>query len=118
MRKVSHNLLFFLIISLVIFVSWFSQAPDFQTSWVKTAVASDTFTGKVVVVPDGDTISVMRGGKAEEVRLYGIDCPEGKQAFGAKAKKYTSEMSFGKEVTVQIKTTDRYGRTAFGVAER
>jgi endonuclease YncB( thermonuclease family) len=57
------------------------QAADFQTAWVKTVVAGDTFTGKVVGVSDGDTISVMRGGKAVKVRLYGIDCPEKKQAW-------------------------------------
>ena len=56
------------------------QAADSQLVWLKTVVASDTFTGKVVGVSDGDTISVMRGGKAVKVRLYGIDCPEKKQA--------------------------------------
>jgi endonuclease YncB( thermonuclease family) len=34
------------------------------------------FTGKVVGVIDGDTIEVMHLGKAERVRLWGIDCPE------------------------------------------
>ncbi len=70
----------------------------------------DTFTGKVVGVSDGDTIKVMRQGRAVKVRLHGIDCPEKKQPFGMRAKRYTSDMAFGKEVTVQMKTTDRYGR--------
>lgn len=61
-------------------------------------------------VSDGDTISVMRGGKAVKVRLHGIDCPEKKQLFGTLAKQYTSEMAFGKEVEVRVKTADRYGR--------
>jgi hypothetical protein len=52
------------------------QAADAQTAWVKTVVASDTFTGKVVGVSDGDTISLMRGGRAVKVRLHGVDCPE------------------------------------------
>jgi endonuclease YncB( thermonuclease family) len=85
---------------LFLFLPLFSQANGPQT----------TFTGKVVGVNDGDTIKVMREGKAVKVRLYGIDCPERKQPYGTKAKRYTSEMAFGKEVTVQIKTTDRYGR--------
>ena len=45
-----------------------------------------------------------------KVRLHGIDCPERGQPFGSRAKQYTSEMAFGNEVEVRIKTTDRYGR--------
>jgi len=87
------------------------QAADSQPALLKTVVAIDTFTGEVVGVSDGDTISVMRGGKAVKVRLHGIDCPEKKQAFGTRAKKFTSDLAFGKEVTVRIQTTDRYGRS-------
>jgi endonuclease YncB( thermonuclease family) len=45
-----------------------------------------------------------------KVRLHGIDCPEKKQPFGTRAKRYTSDMAFGRQVTVQVQTTDRYGR--------
>jgi endonuclease YncB( thermonuclease family) len=31
------------------------------------------WTGKVVSVTDGDTIKVMHQGKAEKIRLYGIE---------------------------------------------
>jgi len=71
---------------------------------------SETFIGKVVGVSDGDTISVMREGRAVKVRLHGIDCPEKGQPFGTRAKRFTSEMAFGMEVEVQVQTTDRYGR--------
>lgn len=70
----------------------------------------NTFTGKAVVISDGDTISVMRAGRAVKVRLHGIDSPEKGQPFGTRAKQFTSEMAFGMEVEVQIKTTDRDGR--------
>ena len=59
------------------------------------------FTGKVVGVIDGDTIGVMHNGKAEQIRLNGIDCPEKKQPFGTRAKQFTSAQAFGKEVTVR-----------------
>jgi endonuclease YncB( thermonuclease family) len=52
----------------------------------------------------------MREGREVKVRLAGIDCPEKKQPYGTKGKRYTSHMAFGNKVTVQIKTTDRYGR--------
>ncbi len=75
------------------------------------AEAAQTFTGKVVGVSDGDTIKVMHLGRAEKVRLAGIDCPEKKQAFGTRAKQFTSDLVFGKVVTVKVETMDRYGRT-------
>ncbi|MFH1023790.1 MAG: thermonuclease family protein [Planctomycetota bacterium] len=65
---------------------------------------------KVVSVTDGDTLKVLNG-KTVTIRLNGIDCPEKAQAFGQKAKQFTSEMVFGKLVTVKEKGRDRYGRT-------
>jgi endonuclease YncB( thermonuclease family) len=75
-----------------------------------TLAQAEQFTGGVVGVKDGDTIEVMRDGKAVAVRLYGIDCPEKKQPYGSVAKKFTAERSFGKTVAVKIRDTDRYGR--------
>ncbi|NCU31377.1 MAG: nuclease [Candidatus Moranbacteria bacterium] len=70
------------------------------------------FSGKVVHVADGDTITVLNSDKEQiKVRLYGIDTPERKQAFGAKATNFTKKMAAGKMVEVEIKDTDRYGRT-------
>jgi endonuclease YncB( thermonuclease family) len=67
--------------------------------------------GLVVGVSDGDTITVMHEGKGEKIRLYGVDCPEKKQAFGKKAKQFTSDMVFKKTVDVTPVNNDRYGRT-------
>ncbi len=74
------------------------------------ALAAD-FTGRVVGVADGDTITVLHNGKGERIRLHGIDCPEKRQAFGNRAKQFTSTLVFGKTVTVQFVDRDRYGRT-------
>jgi len=72
---------------------------------------ADEFTGNVVGVTDGDTIEVMRDGKAIRVRLNGIDCPESNQPFGSRAKQFTSGQVFNKDVRIVIRDTDRYGRT-------
>jgi len=77
---------------------------------VSTLCAGD-FSGEVVGVTDDDTIEVMREGKAEKVRLDGIDCPEAHQAYGGEARQFTSKEAFGKIVTVKVKEKDRYGRT-------
>lgn len=110
MRWPNHKILPLLFILLSISVPLCSQAADSQSVWVKRVVDEDTFIGKVVGVSGGDTISVMRGGRAVKVHLHGIDCPEKGQAFGTRAKRFTLEMAFGNEVTVQVKTTDRHGR--------
>jgi endonuclease YncB( thermonuclease family) len=98
------------VVLLFLCVPLFSQAADSQTAWIKYVADGATFTGKVVGVADGDTISVMRGGRAVKVRLHGIDCPEKKQPFGTQAKQFSSDLAFGEEVEVQIQSFDRYGR--------
>jgi micrococcal nuclease len=97
--KPRQSIFLSLLVLLLLSIPIFSQATDPQS-----------FTGKVVGVSGGDTIKVMREGKAVKVRLHGIDCPEKKQPFGTRAKQYTSEMAFGNEVEVRVQTTDRYGR--------
>jgi endonuclease YncB( thermonuclease family) len=72
----------------------------------------DKLTGKVVKIADGDTFTLLVSGNMQvRVRLYGIDCPENGQPFGNKAKQFTAEQIFGKQVLVEIKDKDRYGRT-------
>ncbi len=69
------------------------------------------FTGKVVAVADGDTITVLRDHVQVKVRLVEIDAPEKAQAFGNRSKESLSELCFGKTATLADKGKDRYGRT-------
>lgn len=69
------------------------------------------FTGLVVGISDGDTISVMHNGRAHKVRLSDIDCPEKKQAFGERARQYTARAAFQKTVLVKVIGNDMYGRS-------
>ena len=73
-------------------------------------VYAEQFTGKVVGISDGDTLSVLREGKAVKVRLHSVDTPEKAQAFGTQARKLTGDLVFQQTVTVVIRDTDRYGR--------
>ena len=61
----------------------------------------------------GDTIRVRQAGKALTVRLACIDAPETAQGpYGQQARAYLQQrLPIGREVTLAIKTTDRYGRT-------
>lgn len=39
---------------------------------------------------NGDTIEVLHNGKAQSIRLHGIDCPEQGQPYGNTARQATS----------------------------
>ncbi len=69
-----------------------------------------TFSGSVISVHDGDTISVVSRTHVEKVRLAGIDCPELRQAFGPRAKQFTSRLAFGQMVMVRVRDIDPQGR--------
>lgn len=69
------------------------------------------FTGKVVRIADGDTVTVLDLSKVRhKVRLTGIDAPEKKQPFGNRSKQSLSDMVFSKTVIVKTDKRDRYGR--------
>lgn len=67
---------------------------------------------KVVKIKDGDTLGLLTNDNQQvTVRLAEVDCPEKSQAFGQAAKKFTSDLCFGKDVKLVGDTKDRYGRT-------
>lgn len=67
--------------------------------------------GKVVKVADGDTITILTDSKEQvKIRLFGIDAPEKKQAFGQKSKDFLAELVAGKRVKIKEKGKDRYKR--------
>src|ERR1035438_2695269 len=71
---------------------------------------AETFTGRVVRVLDGDTVSVLTPEKEEvRVRLAEIDAPEKNQPFGMNSKKMLSDLIFGKDVSVVKIDTDFHG---------
>lgn len=78
---------------------------------VALSAHSETITGRVVGVADGDTITVLDGDKVQhKIRLTGIDAPEKKQPFGNRSKESLSELAYDKTVTVETDKRDKYGR--------
>jgi len=67
----------------------------------------------VISVGDGDTIRVRMNGKPITVRLACIDAPEmGQSPYGQQARTDLQQrLPIGREVTLDVKTTDRYGRS-------
>jgi len=61
-----------------------------------------TFTGTVVRIIDGDTLSVLDDEKREiRVRLAGIDAPEHNQPWGERSRQYLAQLAFAKRVSVE-----------------
>ena len=74
-------------------------------------VRAESLLGRVVGVTDGDTVTVLDAAKAQhKVRLAGIDAPEKGQPFGERSKENLSRLVFGRDVRVDWRKTDRYGR--------
>jgi micrococcal nuclease len=70
-----------------------------------------TFSGQVVKVVDGDTLTVLDKTHAQHrIRLAGIDAPERGQAFGTMAREALAAKLFRREVRVEVIDADRYGR--------
>jgi micrococcal nuclease len=75
-------------------------------------VYAQTLTGKVIGVKDGDTVVVIDAANNQTtLRLAEVDCPEKAQAFGTRAKQFTSDAVYLKQVKYIVTDTDRYGRS-------
>ncbi|MEY3051560.1 MAG: hypothetical protein RLY31_1345 [Bacteroidota bacterium] len=69
-------------------------------------------TYKVVGIQDGDSVTALdlARNKTCKIRLAHIDCPESGQAFGNRAKQFTSDACFGRSIRFLQTGKDRYGR--------
>ena len=63
---------------------------------VAPGAALADFTGRVVKVADGDTLTVLVNRKQIRVRLDGIDAPERGQAFGKRAQQSLAQLCAAK----------------------
>jgi endonuclease YncB( thermonuclease family) len=68
------------------------------------------FSGRVVIVHDGDTLTVLVGDRERRVRLAGIDAPERGQAYGTAARRALAERVAGRVVLVVERGRDAFGR--------
>ncbi len=71
---------------------------------------AETFSAKVIVVMDGDTVMVLRGGQKLKIRLANIDAPEKDQSFGKQSRDSLLELVGKKQVQVDSQAIDQYGR--------
>jgi micrococcal nuclease len=68
--------------------------------------------GRVERVTDGDSVWLApAAGPPVEVRLLGIDAPEGCQAGGPEARRALEALALGRDARLQTKGRDTHGRT-------
>lgn len=78
---------------------------------VLAPLSAHAWTGSVLAVRDGDTLTICYGDTALDVRLYGIDAPEAEQPYGVDSTAYLrSLLPVGAEVAILSFGEDRYGR--------
>lgn len=71
----------------------------------------------VVGVADGDTLTALGAGRQQlKCRLYGIDAPEKKQAYGQASKASLAALAFGRSADIDVVGRDRYGRAVCKVS--
>ena len=78
--------------------------------------ASADFTGRVVGVADGDTLTVLDGSRQVRVRLWGIDAPERGQPWSSRSRESLAARAMHRDASVATRGTDGYGRTLARVA--
>lgn len=112
MKRIRQSHLSFLIlVTLALATSCSRPAPRENSRQPAAPGVSQTLTGRVVRIADGDTVTVLDATNTQHrIRLQGIDAPESHQAFGTQSKKSLSDMIFDKDVTVIYDKTDQYGR--------
>lgn len=80
---------------------------------------SAEFTGHVISVADGDTVTVSNGRSQHlRIRLAGIDAPERGQPFGKHSADNLSKLIRRQEVLIRWDKKDRYGRLVGVVMHR
>ncbi len=69
------------------------------------------YEARVVKIIDGDTVQVLSASKEKiKIRLYGIDAPEKKQAYGKVSRNALADKIAGNIVKVSPNGKDRYER--------
>lgn len=75
------------------------------------APSSADFSGRVVSVADGDTLTVREGARDVHVRLWGVDAPERGQPWSQRARQALVARALRHDAQVAERGKDSYGRT-------
>lgn len=83
----------------------------FVTCHGAAAAQTETLTGRVLWVDDGDSLELRDDwGRRFRVRLRGIDAPERAQPYAGVSRRNLARLARGRAVTVSYEGVDKYGR--------
>lgn len=84
---------------------------------IMSAAGAEGISAKVTAVTQADVLTVVREGTSvpQEVRLFGVDCPEPGQPFAEEAKKFVTEKVLNQTVTIEVLTQDKEGKDVVAV---
>lgn len=102
----------------VVLLKYKQFLPHYATRFLPGGTASfgsaqpeQEIRGRIIEVHDGDTATLLTADNVKyRVRFFGIDAPEAAQTFGIDSRDVLRDKILGKEVTVRVAATDRYGR--------
>lgn len=108
-------------LALLVCATWLSTGKfSIGSSSVPTgssAAGAYTLAGRIVNVADGDTLTVLVGGKQERVRLASIDAPETShgsqrpgQPYGQASRQALADLVAGRTLQLRCYEHDQYGR--------
>lgn len=75
-----------------------------------TTVVRADVVARVLMVHEGDRLTIHHQGRKDMVYLRNVDCPELKQSYGKQAKRATAAYIANREVVVRDLKRDRQGR--------
>jgi endonuclease YncB( thermonuclease family) len=87
-----------------------TRALAFSLMLLSAGAARADFTGRVVAVHNGDSLTVLDKDRKVRVRLDGIDAPELSQPYGWAALHALAALCRGKDAKVAERTKDERGR--------
>lgn len=73
------------------------------------AARADTFTGRVVEIADGDTLTLLVGRQHHKIRIVAIDAPERYQAWGDRARTNLSRLAINQTAVADCPKLERGG---------
>lgn len=80
------------------------------------AHSGDKFSGRVVRIADGDTLTLLADDNTQhKIRIGGIDAPERRQSFGQRSKENLARLAFSKSAEASCQKRDRYRREVCNV---
>ena len=78
---------------------------------IVTPAWAETFSGRIVHVADGDTVTLLTQSKQQiRIRISGIDAPEKAQPYGNRSKQNLERLAHSKDAIADCPKKDKYKR--------